>query len=105
MSKTINFFFFSSRRRHTRCGRDWSSDVCSSDLDATEEQAAIVMDEIRSNFSQLIHTDDGLTVTFSCGVAQWQGESASDLVSLADQALYQSKHQGRNQVTAASALR
>src|SRR5690554_2505000 len=31
------FFFFSSRRRHTRCGRDWSSDVCSSDL---KEQAA-----------------------------------------------------------------
>src|SRR2546422_10560363 len=26
------FFFFSSRRRHTRCSRDWSSDVCSSDL-------------------------------------------------------------------------
>src|SRR2546422_10536000 len=23
------FFFFSSRRRHTRCSRDWSSDVCS----------------------------------------------------------------------------
>src|SRR2546429_2878594 len=28
----IWFFFFSSRRRHTRCSRDWSSDVCSSDL-------------------------------------------------------------------------
>src|SRR5690554_7167229 len=28
------FFFFSSRRRHTRCGRDWSSNVCSSDLSA-----------------------------------------------------------------------
>src|SRR2546429_4705921 len=27
-------FFFSSRRRHTRCSRDWSSDVCSSDLSA-----------------------------------------------------------------------
>src|SRR5687768_17880092 len=26
-------FFFSSRRRHTRCSRDWSSDVCSSDLE------------------------------------------------------------------------
>src|SRR5207245_5904246 len=25
-------FLFSSRRRHTRCYRDWSSDVCSSDL-------------------------------------------------------------------------
>src|SRR2546429_9180061 len=28
------FFFFSSRRRHTRCSRDWSSDVCSSDLES-----------------------------------------------------------------------
>src|SRR5699024_11395936 len=27
-------FFFSSRRRHTRSKRDWSSDVCSSDLNA-----------------------------------------------------------------------
>src|SRR5206468_9622573 len=27
-------FFFSSRRRHTRSDRDWSSDVCSSDLEA-----------------------------------------------------------------------
>src|SRR5687768_11905749 len=27
-----SYFFFSSRRRHTRCSRDWSSDVCSSDL-------------------------------------------------------------------------
>src|SRR6266498_4291398 len=31
-SPDVWFFFFSSRRRHTRCGRDWSSDVCSSDL-------------------------------------------------------------------------
>src|SRR5207253_6095908 len=29
----INNFFFSSRRRHTRWPRDWSSDVCSSDLE------------------------------------------------------------------------
>src|SRR5690606_40130074 len=28
-------FFFSSRRRHTRFSRDWSSDVCSSDLEIT----------------------------------------------------------------------
>src|SRR3712207_8080177 len=28
----IEFVFFSSRRRHTRYWRDWSSDVCSSDL-------------------------------------------------------------------------
>src|SRR3712207_8559771 len=29
----VSVFFFSSRRRHTRYWRDWSSDVCSSDLD------------------------------------------------------------------------
>src|SRR3989442_4442957 len=33
-------FFFSSRRRHTRCGRDWSSDVCSSDLCSASTHAA-----------------------------------------------------------------
>src|SRR5207249_7407384 len=31
-SLIVLFFFFSSRRRHTRSKRDWSSDVCSSDL-------------------------------------------------------------------------
>src|SRR2546422_8477135 len=39
-------FFFSSRRRHTRCSRDWSSDVCSSDLAdveaAYEEQCSFI---------------------------------------------------------------
>src|SRR5205814_7568062 len=37
-------FFFSSRRRHTRCLSDWSSDVCSSDL------TAHMLQTIRSNF-------------------------------------------------------
>src|SRR6266704_2502522 len=37
------FFFFSSRRRHTRSKRDWSSDVCSSDL---SDRADPVPDEI-----------------------------------------------------------
>src|SRR3989475_10278851 len=32
ISCVYNFFFFSSRRRHTRFDCDWSSDVCSSDL-------------------------------------------------------------------------
>src|SRR5216684_183689 len=36
------FFFFSSRRRHTRCSRDWSSDVCSSDLPLPIIEALIV---------------------------------------------------------------
>src|SRR3712207_7965182 len=34
-SNIVIFFFFSSRRRHTRYWRDWSSDVCSSDLNSS----------------------------------------------------------------------
>src|SRR5690606_39766292 len=34
---SLIFFFFSSRRRHTRFSRDWSSDVCSSDLKSIGE--------------------------------------------------------------------
>src|SRR5256885_15247096 len=34
------FFFFSSRRRHTRLQGDWSSDVCSSDLSSARTMAA-----------------------------------------------------------------
>src|SRR5690606_41032160 len=38
----VSQFFFSGRRRHTRVSRDWSSDVCSSDL-SKSEQKKIVM--------------------------------------------------------------
>src|SRR5690606_39936056 len=38
----VLFFFFSSRRRHTRFSRDWSSDVCSSDLGSP----ALVLDTL-----------------------------------------------------------
>src|SRR5256884_3705625 len=47
---TDSCFFFSSRRRHTRCSRDWSSDVCSSDLireRSAEQQVLPVDDETR----------------------------------------------------------
>src|SRR5699024_12230520 len=37
LPRDITFFFFSSRRRHTRSKRDWSSDVCSSDLSQREK--------------------------------------------------------------------
>src|SRR5699024_11813111 len=39
----VFLFFFSSRRRHTRSKRDWSSDVCSSDLSASSSNAMIAM--------------------------------------------------------------
>src|SRR5947199_7985925 len=42
------FFFFSSRRRHTRCLSDWNSDVCSSDLavrDPVDRRAVLTGDQ------------------------------------------------------------
>src|SRR3712207_7544361 len=41
MREIKSFFFFSSRRRHTRYWRDWSSDVCSSDLASRDEIGAL----------------------------------------------------------------
>src|SRR6266513_6082507 len=41
-------FFFSSRRRHTRSKRDWSSDVCSSDLTPEENERALLLGAQRS---------------------------------------------------------
>src|SRR5690348_18106364 len=38
----VFFFFFSSRRRHTRWTGDWSSDVCSSDLEIPAEELVAV---------------------------------------------------------------
>src|SRR5216684_3297047 len=43
------FFFFSSRRRHTRCSRDWSSDVCSSDLGGVTDPV-VVLDRVRTEY-------------------------------------------------------
>src|SRR5690625_7878098 len=39
-------FFFSSRRRHTRWPRDWSSDVCSSDLEELQRQLRTLREEL-----------------------------------------------------------
>src|SRR5262249_59131407 len=55
-----NCFFFSSRRRHTRLVSDWSSDVCSSDLDGIDHDGrwtirlavTVTEDEITFDFSE-----------------------------------------------------
>src|SRR5256884_9588245 len=46
-------FFFSSRRRHTRCSRDWSSDVCSSDL-VTSPVKKLVKIEQRDGWRKIV---------------------------------------------------
>src|SRR3712207_1352319 len=49
-------FFFSSRRRHTRYWRDWSSDVCSSDLDRHPTGDLHVLGELRAGVDQHVAT-------------------------------------------------
>src|SRR5215813_4142139 len=58
-------FFFSSRRRHTRCGRDWSSDVCSSDLSLSAGLQAVrnVLPDNTVQSANLKPWTIGLTVT------------------------------------------
>src|SRR5690606_41051483 len=59
-------FFFSSRRRHTRFSRDWSSDVCSSDLDEIQKTMMEECDFIKEannlkvfrEFLQNTHNED-----------------------------------------------
>src|SRR3712207_6739903 len=51
------FFFFSSRRRHTRYWRDWSSDVCSSDLHFWDDPVTAGFFRRLSSFSRLILFD------------------------------------------------
>src|SRR5436309_856085 len=52
------FFFFSSRRRHTRFSRDWSSDVCSSDL--VGQDRVLVIEAARHVAADLIAYPFGL---------------------------------------------
>src|SRR5438270_9826229 len=47
-------FFFSSRRRHTRFDCDWSSDVCSSDLERRSEALAAERAEAQSSATTLL---------------------------------------------------
>src|SRR5690625_8022826 len=74
LSDTI--FFFSSRRRHTRWPRDWSSDVCSSDLKAVLECML-----------------DGLSMK---AIGQHMGLSRSHIYNIKESIIEQIEHFGHN---------
>src|SRR3712207_2576611 len=59
----IVFFFFSSRRRHTRYWRDWSSDVCSSDLWAQVMKERFGAENPRSMMLRFHTQTGGVTLT------------------------------------------
>src|SRR2546421_9422425 len=64
----LSDFFFSSRRRHTRSDRDWSSDVCSSDLGVNRD--AIFGGEGDGRSFKRLQTLSSLSRSPSIGLAQ-----------------------------------
>src|SRR2546422_633470 len=65
------FFFFSSRRRHTRCSRDWSSDVCSSDLYQPKNFTAHEWDTVRLLVDLIIPKDERSGSATEAGVPEF----------------------------------
>src|SRR5207253_4533870 len=65
-------FFFSSRRRHTRWPRDWSSDVCSSDLFVQIKTGALTTERIaaaRKRGRSVVTTDTYKSMAYARAVA------------------------------------
>src|SRR6267378_1891348 len=68
-SWNIFCFFFSSRRRHTRSLRDWSSDVCSSDLHARPCAGHPRLNSIAARKTWMAGTSPAMTVSVRSGRA------------------------------------
>src|SRR6266478_9024563 len=79
----LGFFFFSSRRRHTRFDCDWSSDVCSSDLDFLRENGLVHRIESRNAFIACVHNHAAadLVVFLICERCGAVGEASSTEVA------------------------
>src|SRR5690625_1869176 len=110
----IIFFFFSSRRRHTRWPRDWSSDVCSSDLhvlgrvggdeflimlraaDAGSKAEVLAerIGEVMARPVKLGPREVRVTVSVGISIYPDDAESAQDLIRHADAAVYRAKANG-----------
>src|SRR5215204_3323217 len=76
MSFLILFFFFSSRRRHTRSLCDWSSDVCSSDLDGVRAFKDGAVKRLTDGLASMAKARDVEVVT---GTARFTGPNALDV--------------------------
>src|SRR5687768_17984531 len=66
------FFFFSSRRRHTRCSRDWSSDVCSSDLRSGKPVKCLFIDAVSKFLAVDIRSGASLSLRVPKPRGDWQ---------------------------------
>src|SRR6266850_4215468 len=80
------FFFFSSRRRHTRLQGDWSSDVCSSDLDGwwgTEASAPDGLGSFTNQFAAMPSRSEERRVGKECR-SRWSPYPSKKKKSISD---------------------
>lgn len=98
--RSLSLFLKQRLRKSDHVGRYGGEEFAVILSDTTLEGAETAMNEIREKFSELRQPAAGtdFTVTFSCGLAQWQGESPQELCEKADNVLYSAKEGGRNQV-------
>src|SRR5205085_7228882 len=78
-----NFFFFSSRRRHTRFDCDWSSDVCSSDLRLAHPRTTSTRNRDPNSVSGvkiLVHGGSSASVVLSAALRTGNGASGTKVV-------------------------
>src|SRR2546430_16317772 len=75
------FFFFSSRRRHTRFDCDWSSDVCSSDLAGEHERPPPVLHQLGGDRVETIGAAGGERDKIGRAACRGRGEISGGAAS------------------------
>ncbi len=96
----LSLFLKQRLRKTDSIGRYGGEEFAVILADTKGEDALHVMNDIREVFSQLEHSagDSEFKVSFSCGVCSFTGDNADSIIEQADEALYEAKRQGRNNV-------
>ncbi|HBM49479.1 MAG TPA: diguanylate cyclase response regulator, partial [Marinobacter sp.] len=102
--RSLSMFLKQRLRKTDHIGRYGGEEFAVILPNTSAQDARNVLNDIRQRFSELQQQagEQEFRVSFSCGVASWQGDSAQSLCERADQALYRSKEHGRNQISLAS---